>query len=221
MARNKHPERTVEMILNTAQRLFVERGYEKTSMQNIMDETGLSKGAIYHHFKSKDEIFNVVAERIGEENVSRFEEIRRDGTLTGKEKLEKLFQSSLLHPNQEKMLKMVPYLVDNPRILAAEVKEILEHAAPEIILPLLKEGNADGSLAVEDPEMTAEVLMVLVDLWVNPAMRPSAPEEIRRRYRILERLMKELGLDIFDEELTEEICRLAEMMGMMRAKQGE
>ena len=76
MARNKHPEITVELILNTAQRLFVEIGYEKTSMQNIMDETGLSKGAIYHHFKSKEEIFNVVAERIGEENVKRFEEIR-------------------------------------------------------------------------------------------------------------------------------------------------
>lgn len=221
MARNKHPERTVELILNTAQRLFVEIGYEKTSMQNIMDETGLSKGAIYHHFKSKEEIFNVVAERIGEENVSRFEEIRRDGTLTGKEKLEKLFRSSLLHPNQEKMLKMVPYLVDNPRILAAEVKEILGYTVPEIILPLLKEGNADGSFAVEDPEMTAEVLVVLVDLWANPAMRPSTPEEIRRRYRILERLMKELGLDIFDEELTEANCRYAEMMGMMRAKQGE
>ena len=44
MARNKHPERTVELILDTAQRLFVEIGYEKTSMQNIMDETGLSKG---------------------------------------------------------------------------------------------------------------------------------------------------------------------------------
>ena len=82
MARNKHPEITVELILNTAQRLFVEIGYEKTSMQNIMDETGLSKGAIYHHFKSKEEIFNVVAERIGEENVKRFEEIRLDPALS-------------------------------------------------------------------------------------------------------------------------------------------
>lgn len=116
MARNKHPEITVELILNTAQWLFVEIGYEKTSMQNIMDETGLSKGAIYHHFKSKEEIFNVVAERIGEENVKRFEEIRLDPALSGKEKLEKLFRSSLLHPNQEKVLRMVPYLMDDPQI---------------------------------------------------------------------------------------------------------
>ena len=216
MARNKHPEITVELILQTAQRLFVEIGYEKTSMQNIMDETGLSKGAIYHHFKSKEEIFNVVAERIGEENVKRFEEIGLDTALSGKEKLEKLFRSSLLHPNQEKVLRMVPYLMDDPRFLSVEMKEIMEYTAPEIIWPLLEEGIADGSLQTEDPEMTAEAVMVLLDLWVNPAVRPATAEETRRRCRIFGRLMKELGLDIFSEELVEACCRYAELLRTTR-----
>ncbi|MCI6011921.1 MAG: TetR/AcrR family transcriptional regulator [Firmicutes bacterium] len=218
MARNKHPEITVELILNTAQRLFVEIGYEKTSMQNIMDETGLSKGAIYHHFKSKEEIFNVVAERIGAENVKRFEEIRRDPARNGKEKLEALFRSSLLHPNQEKVLKMVPYLMDDPRFLAVEMKEIMEYTAPEIIRPLLEEGIADGSLQIEDPEMTAEAVMILMDLWVNPALQPSTAEETRRRCRISGRLMKEMGLDIFTEELMEASCRYAELLRTTRGK---
>ena len=54
MARNKHPEETVQRILTTASKLFLEKGYEKTSLQDIIRETGLSKGAIYHHFSSKD-----------------------------------------------------------------------------------------------------------------------------------------------------------------------
>lgn len=46
MARNKHPEETVAKILDVAMRLFVEPGYEQTSMQNIIDELGgLTKGA--------------------------------------------------------------------------------------------------------------------------------------------------------------------------------
>ena len=47
LARNKHPEETVNRILDVAYRLFMEKGYEYTSIQNIIDNLGgLSKGAI-------------------------------------------------------------------------------------------------------------------------------------------------------------------------------
>ena len=49
MARNKYPEVTVNRILDVATRLFLEKGYEETTIQAILDELGdLSKGAIYH-----------------------------------------------------------------------------------------------------------------------------------------------------------------------------
>ena len=57
MARNKYPEVTVEKILDVAQQLFLEKGYDNTTIQDIVNELGgLTKGAIYHHFKSKEEI---------------------------------------------------------------------------------------------------------------------------------------------------------------------
>ena len=52
MARNKYPEETVKLILDAATHLFVEKGYDATSLQDIINETNLSKGAIYHHFSS-------------------------------------------------------------------------------------------------------------------------------------------------------------------------
>lgn len=52
MARNKYPELTRERILDTAERLFLEKGYENTTIQDIVDALGdLTKGAVYHHFK--------------------------------------------------------------------------------------------------------------------------------------------------------------------------
>ena len=53
MSRNKHPEVTVKKILEAAQRLFLEKGYDHTKIQDIADELGMTKGAIYHHFGSK------------------------------------------------------------------------------------------------------------------------------------------------------------------------
>ena len=54
MPRNKYPEQTVEKILNAAAALFAEKGYAHTTLQDIIDATGLSKGAVYHHFQSKE-----------------------------------------------------------------------------------------------------------------------------------------------------------------------
>ena len=69
MARNKHPEETVNLILDVAYRLFMEKGYEHTSIQDIIDHLGgLSKGAIYHHFKSKEEIFYAVTDKMTAES---------------------------------------------------------------------------------------------------------------------------------------------------------
>ena len=49
MARNKYPELTVEKILEVSQRLFLEKGYEQTTIQDIVDNLGgLTKGAVYH-----------------------------------------------------------------------------------------------------------------------------------------------------------------------------
>ena len=82
MARNKYPEETVNLILETAGRLFVEKGYERTSIQDIVDNLGgLSKGAIYHHFKSKEEILSAVTDRMTEESEVLLSRIRDDKDL--------------------------------------------------------------------------------------------------------------------------------------------
>lgn len=65
MARNKYPEVTVEKILEVAERIFWEKGYDDTTIQNIIDGLGgLTKGAVYHHFKSKEEILDALVQRI-------------------------------------------------------------------------------------------------------------------------------------------------------------
>lgn len=65
MARNKYPEITEARILDTATKLFLQNGWEQTTIQDIVDELGdMTCGAFYHHFKSKDEIIDAVTTRI-------------------------------------------------------------------------------------------------------------------------------------------------------------
>jgi AcrR family transcriptional regulator len=53
-------ERTRQQILATAQRLFTELGYDATSLQMIADEMGLTKAAVYYHFRAKNEILDAI-----------------------------------------------------------------------------------------------------------------------------------------------------------------
>jgi AcrR family transcriptional regulator len=48
-------------LLDTALKLFADRGVEATSLQMIADELGVTKAAVYYHFKTKDEIVEAIA----------------------------------------------------------------------------------------------------------------------------------------------------------------
>lgn len=49
-----------QFILDTAHRLFLQKSYKEVTLKELMEETGFSKGAFYHYFKSKQEIFEVI-----------------------------------------------------------------------------------------------------------------------------------------------------------------
>lgn len=63
MTRKNNPKQAIENIITISAKLFAEKGYDKTSMQDIADAVGMSKGGIFHHFSSKEDIFNAVMER--------------------------------------------------------------------------------------------------------------------------------------------------------------
>ena len=109
MSRNKHPEETVNLILDVAFRLFMEKGFEYTSIQDIINNLGgLSKGAIYHHFKSKEDILVAVTERMTAESNQMLAAIRDRTDLSGKEKLKTIFKESIQRPVQNDIFTAAP-----------------------------------------------------------------------------------------------------------------
>ena len=56
-------EATRAALLSVAERLFTERGFERTSTEEIVREAGVTRGALYHHFKDKEDLFRAVFEQ--------------------------------------------------------------------------------------------------------------------------------------------------------------
>ncbi|MEG0804006.1 MAG: TetR/AcrR family transcriptional regulator, partial [Pygmaiobacter sp.] len=169
MARNKYPEETVRLILTEALKLFIEKGYENTSIQDIINNLGgLSKGAIYHHFKSKEEIFEAVCKKIGDENTIYYDKIRDDKTTNGAEKLNAMIRSAYSNPNNEAVLAMTSRIMEDPKFLMNQIRETYELVAPYYIEPIIREGIADGSLQTAYPRELAGVVITLLNIWINP-----------------------------------------------------
>jgi AcrR family transcriptional regulator len=71
----KEPEVRKGEILDAAQKLFVEKGYAKTTVTDILNVYGLSKGLFYHYFKSKEEVMDAIIERIVDTEIANAKKI--------------------------------------------------------------------------------------------------------------------------------------------------
>lgn len=213
MARNNHPEETVRLILDVAQGLFLEKGYEDTSIQDIINGLGgLSKGAVYHHFKSKEEIFNAVGDRYNEQAVRELKIIRDDPKLTGMEKLREMFRVSLSSPDRDLAFTVAPNLLENPKLLAMQMREIFSDVVPFYVQPVIEQGVADGSIKTAYPRELSEVLITLTNLWLNPLVIEADVESMENRMRFFNALLDNLGIALLDEPMMEayrQYCVLA------------
>lgn len=210
MARNKHPEETVNLILETAFRLFTEKGYEHTSIQDIIDHLGgLSKGAIYHHFKSKEDILIAVTEKMTEESNKMLGVIRDRTDLSGREKLKTIFKESIARPVQDEIFTVAPNLSDSPRLLFSIFRETVDEAAPNYILPIIEQGISDGSIQTDCPAELAELIILAANIWMNPMIFNNSAEEAYRKFIVFRQMMQGFGLDIVDEEMLERLQELA------------
>ncbi len=210
MVRNKRPEETVNLILTTAFRLFMEKGYEHTSIQDIIDQLGgLSKGAIYHHFKSKEDILEAVSDRMTAESNQMLAKIRDRSDLTGREKLKTIFKASINRPVQADIFTVAPDFHNNPKLLFSLLHDTIENAAPNYILPIMKQGIADGSIETDYPEQLAELVLLAANVWMNPMIFDSTEEESYRKFMVFGQMLRGFGLDILDGEMLERLKELA------------
>ena len=202
MARNKYPEITVEKILEAAQRLFLEKGYEHTTIQDIVDELGgLTKGAVYHHFKSKEDIICALSDKLFAEN-NPFAAVKQRKDLNALQKMREAVKLNQQN-TQEKQLNIEALpLLENPRILVEMIQSNHQQLTP-LWRDLLEEGIADGSIQTEYPKEMAELIPLLGDVWLYPNLFPATEEELVHRFFFFKEMLEKMGAPIIDDELAE------------------
>lgn len=193
----KTPDEWRKEILDAAKVLFASKGYEETSISDIMDMAGGAKGMFYRFFQSKEEVMHTLGNQMFFEN-NPFDAIKERNDLNGLQKIKSLLvlNQSDAERNQLNM-QAIPILKD-PHILAAAVEENRRILTP-LWLELLEEGKNDGSIKTEYTKELSE-LLPLINFWLMPTVFPATEEEILHKYRCVMDVLDHMGLPIFDDE---------------------
>ena len=76
-------------LLDCAQRLFMQKGYERTTINDVIAATGLSKGAFYHHFRAKEDLLEAITRRFGQQALAQVATVQDDGSLNALQRIDR------------------------------------------------------------------------------------------------------------------------------------
>lgn len=149
-------------FLDVAQELFYRKGYQQTSVQEIIRAVGVAKGTFYHYFDGKAALLDELVERMLAQTVQTLEPLVADESLPALEKFERFFA----HINSWKLANR-DFLIDALRVLHQDENVLLrtkmQAEATVLVAPLLaqiiRQGIDEGVFDMAYPEEAAEILM--------------------------------------------------------------
>jgi len=155
----KDPEERKAEIFEAARRLFVEKGFDATTVSDIVKDVGVSQGAFYWYFDSKEDILVAIADEYATRYYEELEAIFTSKRLDAAKKLERLFRT------MEKAAGEGGKLADE--LHTAKHRQfhhwIARHLASrqlELVKSLVQEGLEEGLFDTPDPEAAALFLML-------------------------------------------------------------
>lgn len=169
MARNKNSNDTKNEIIEVATNLFIQNGYESTTIEDIFKNWGGSKGSLYYYFKSKEEIIDAVVDVLVSQEEKRIKEVLSKADLPALDMLQLLLVTCLNKPKQLDGMEGYIYQSKNVTLLYRIVKLYIEKSIP-IIEPIILRGIEEGIFHTEYPAEVIEFALLIEEFIFKYSM---------------------------------------------------
>ena len=160
----KKGELRKEAILRTAEKLFFERGYAETSIQDILDALSISKGGFYHYFDSKNALLEEICRQRGARELERLRGELYSGKLDAAQRLNLILGALNLfrreEPRYAALVLKVSYIDGDVHFRDQMRRFMLEGLRP-MVDDVLREGMAQGAFFTRHPGRLGGLLLML------------------------------------------------------------
>ena len=163
-----------EDFLDLAEELFAYLGYQNTSVDRLISGLGVSKGAFYHHFKSKSDLLDAALERMLLRAEAQLEEV-----LAAKapvlEKLQKFVVAldSATKQNRRSSLQIGEFLLQdaNAMLLVRHRRAARDRFVP-VLTTIIEQGVGEGDFHLDNPQLVARVVWEIGEAMEEALARP-------------------------------------------------
>lgn len=197
MRRHKEPEVRKSELLDAAQKLFVEKGYAKTTVNDILNVHGLSKGVFYYYFKSKEEVMDAIIQRMVDDMVYHAKKIAADPRMTPPQKIYAILigqgQSEEMIKDKESMTRQF-HEVQNAEMHQKSLALSVKHLAP-VMADIFRDENGANAVSTGYPQETMALFLAAGQVIFDEGLfQRSAEEKARYAAAFVEMMEKTLGV---------------------------
>ena len=165
MSERVDPKKRKLEFLETALELFNQKGYEKTTIKDIIETMGVSKGAFYHYFQSKEEIIEEISDVYAERVLRQTEVLAKRQDLSPIGKINELFQMvqgyKKSYKEKREKIKNIFHHDENLK-LQRKITLKLRNQMMVSVLKMIEEGVEKGEFRKQDIEETADYLLYMI-----------------------------------------------------------
>jgi AcrR family transcriptional regulator len=196
MARTLDPQAHAsrrDAFLDVAQALILSRGYDRFSVQDILDAAGASKGAFYHYFDSKDALLDAIVDRMADQATARVQPLIDDRSLSAPQKLEAVFGGIAEFKAERRDLVMGFMEVwgsDDNAVVRERLRHLVAKRQLRLLDAIVRQGIAEGSFTTRFPDDLPRVLVgfmagmseLAMELWIGRQHGAITFEEVKRTF---------------------------------------
>jgi AcrR family transcriptional regulator len=208
MAKKMDPIELQRTVLHSAYILFTKKGFDNVIMQNIVDESGIPMADILKYYPSKRDLYNAILQgvtKFGKTEIAK--DVSKEGS-SAKETIISGIESSFSDETIKKMIPILMSTVNVPNAFALNMHDRVWEFTP-FLAESIRKGIDEGCFSTEFPDECAELFMLLTSHWNEKHTLEYNLEHIRRRYDFLQKLMKQLGVDIVTDNLVEKLVKIS------------
>jgi len=150
-------------ILQKAQELFYKNGYNKTSVNMVIEALGISKGAFYHYFKSKEELLDCLSDDLTTNIKLKIQAEINGPNLNAIDKLNKMYYASGSYKveNIDFIMVITDALYNDDNLL---LRHKFHNKSTEDFVPLMaaifQQGKDEGVFKIDDPTIMARAVLL-------------------------------------------------------------
>lgn len=180
----KEAEERKNEILDAADELFGQKGFDGTSTNDILKKVGIARGTLYYHFKSKEDIMDALIERYNVRLLSAAQEIAADRSIPINERIIRVVMA--LNISGERGREIMEH-IHKPQnaLMHQKIQKVVLGGVTPILTGIIREGIEQGLFSTPFPYESMEMIVAYTNTVFDEDMVEMTNAERAARIRAL------------------------------------